>query len=103
MDSTTSLSTPSELRDRQEIVSRLQSSEVFRDYQRAFQSITGLPLVLRAAGAFQLALQGASKANAFCAMMATRNKSCAACLDLQQRLETLADHKAGTVECFSEI
>ena len=69
------------------VVARLQRSEIFRDYQRAFQTMTGVPLALRAAGSFQPPLHGSKGANPFCTLMATKNKSCAACLQLQQRIE----------------
>jgi len=91
------------LRERNELVARVQSSDIFRDYQRAFQALTGLPLVLRAAGAFQSGLSGARGGNAFCALLAARNKTCAACLNLQQRLETSACTKAGTIACFAGL
>lgn len=44
-----------------EAVTRLRASEIFRDYQQAFQTATGLPLVLRAAGSFQEPLHGGEK------------------------------------------
>jgi AraC-like DNA-binding protein/ligand-binding sensor protein len=96
-------SAESSLRERNEFVTRLQSSDLFRDYQRAFQSLTGLPLVLRAAGAFQSGLAGVRGGNAFCALMAARNKTCAACLNLQQRLETSSCAQPGTAGCFGGL
>ncbi len=86
-----------------DLVTRLQSSEIFRDYQRAFQSITGLPLVLRAVGSFQMGLSRAAGSNAFCALMAAKNKTCAACLQLQSRLETAAETQSSTLECFAGL
>jgi AraC-like DNA-binding protein/ligand-binding sensor protein len=105
METTTLPAVPSEttLRDRNELVGRLQSADIFREYQRAFQSITGLPLVLRAAGSFQLGLEGAKRSNAFCSLMAAKNKSCAACLSLQERLETAAGEQSGTLACFAGL
>src|SRR3954466_7692072 len=79
-----------------ELAALLQSSEIFRDYQRAFQAITGLPLALRAAGSFRPPMQGTKLGNPLCALLAGRNKTCAACLDMQQRLECTAGEKAGT-------
>ncbi len=35
-----------------DVVGRLRESELFRDYQEAFETATGLPLVLREAGSF---------------------------------------------------
>jgi AraC-like DNA-binding protein len=95
---------PSQETDRcAEIVARLQQSEIFRDYQQAFQTATGLPLVLRAAGSFQPPLKGSKQINAFCAMMATTSKSCAACLQLQERVESEAIEGSKTLQCFAGL
>ncbi len=105
METTTSLPAPADtaLREATAFVALLQSSEIFRDYQRAFQSITGLPLSLRAAGSFQPPMQGAKLGNPLCALLAGRNKTCAACLDLQQRLEQTACAQPGTAQCFAGL
>ena len=76
------------------LVGRLQTSGIFRDYQQAFQTATGLPLVLRAPGAFQAPMAGARNLNPFCALMASRSKTCAACLDQPQRAEAAGDAEA---------
>lgn len=105
METTTFPTVPGDptLRDRNDMVARMQASEIFRDYQRAFQSITGLPLALRAAGAFQLGLEGTKHGSAFCALMAARNKGCATCLAVQERLEAVAGEKSGTLSCFAGL
>ena len=58
-----------------DVVDRLQHSGIFRDYQQAFQTATGLPLVLRAAGSFRTPMQGARNISPFCALMAARSKN----------------------------
>lgn len=88
--------------DRQ-LIHRIQESPVFRDYAHALQTITNLPLVLRAAGEFQAPMQGAKKANSFCALMAASNRTCAACLEVQARLEASATDHAETAECFAGL
>jgi AraC-like DNA-binding protein len=85
------------------VVARLQQSEIFRDYQQAFQTATGLPLVLRAAGAFQAPLAGAKNVNAFCSLMAGRSQTCAACLRMQERAEAGAATGTQTLECFAGL
>lgn len=88
------------LRDRaRRIVVHLQRSEVFRSYRRAFEITTGLPLALRQAGSFQPPLHGSKQINPFCALMAQRNKSCAACLQFQQQVEDEAVRETRTLEC----
>ena len=103
MNTTDSPTTPNQaLRDRGDnLVGRLQTSEIFHDYQQAFQTATGLPLVLRAPGAFQAPMAGARNLNPFCALMAARSKSCAACLQHQQQAEADAARGVATVECFA--
>jgi AraC-like DNA-binding protein len=86
-----------------EVVTRLRASEIFRDYQQAFQTATGLPLVLRAAGSFQEPLHGAKNLSPFCVAMASKSKSCAACLELQQRAEAEVGESAVTLECFAGL
>jgi AraC-like DNA-binding protein len=85
------------------VVSQLQRSSVYRDYNQAFEAATGLPLALRAVGSFQTPLQGSKRVNAFCALMAGTNKTCAACLQLQQRVEQDATVDAKTLQCFAGL
>jgi len=85
------------------VVAHLQRSEVFRDYQNAFETTTGLPLALRASGSFQFPLHGSKRANPFCTLMAGRNKTCAACLQLQQQVEECASVEAKTMKCFAGL
>jgi AraC-like DNA-binding protein/ligand-binding sensor protein len=86
-----------------DLVTRLQKSEIFRDYQKAFQAATGLPLALRPTGSFQPPLHGSRMANPLCVLMASPNRSCSACLQLQQRVENAADGQAATIECFAGL
>lgn len=85
------------------VVSQLQGSEVFRDYQDAFETTTGLPLALRAAGSFNFPLHGSARSNPFCVLMAGRNKTCAACLQLQQQVESDATTEARSMKCFAGL
>ena len=86
-----------------DIVARLQTAEIFREYQRAFQTATGLPLVLRAAGSFQPPLRGSKQINPFCALLAATSRACAACLELQQRAEDQAVAGSKTLQCFAGL
>lgn len=85
------------------VVNQLQRSEVYRDYQNAFETTTGLPLALRASGSFNFPLQGSKRANPFCSLMAGRNKTCSACLQLQQQVEDGASTEAKTMKCFAGL
>jgi AraC-like DNA-binding protein len=90
-------------RQAREIAARIQKSDVFRDYQQAFQTLTGLPLSIRPVGSFNAPMHGSKQVNAFCQLMASKNKSCAACLELQQRIEDAAKTSACTMECFAGL
>lgn len=68
------------------LVERLASSELFREFQRTFEDATGLPLTLRAVESWHLAHSGSRRQNSFCALMSRANRSCSACLQVQQRV-----------------
>lgn len=94
--------TPSESSDRH-VVSHLQQSAVYREYQAAFEATTQLPLILRQAGGFQSPMNGSKQLNPFCAIMAASSRSCAACLQLQQKVEESATSEPTTLECFAGL
>ena len=73
-------------KDHRNLAQVLGSSQTFRDYQRAFGEVTGLPLTLRPVIAWQLAHQGGRHQNAFCALIAQANRCCSDCLQMQQRV-----------------
>ena len=84
-------------------VSELRRSVIFQDYQQAFENITGLPLTLRASGSLQLPLRDSKRVNPFCVLMGRNNKSCSACLQMQQRVENESAIGAKTIECFAGL
>src|SRR5262245_39576277 len=84
----------------EDVIARLKASQIFRDYQEAFETATGLPLVLRAAGSFDAPMRGASNIASFCALMGGANKTCAACLRLQGEFEREPFTEAKTLQCF---
>ena len=86
-----------------DVVARLQQSQLFRDYQDAFQTATGLPLVLRPVGSFQPPLHGSKKIASFCALMGGANKTCSACLQLQARVERETVSEPTTLQCFAGL
>ncbi len=86
---------------RDNVVARLQQSEIFRDYQDAFQTATGLPLILREAGSFQPPMHGSRQINSFCALMSGTSRTCAACLQVQHEVEADAGAGGKTVRCFA--
>jgi AraC-like DNA-binding protein/ligand-binding sensor protein len=84
-------------------VQHLKESQIFRDYEKAFEETTGLPLALRAVGTLDLPLRGKRNENPFCILMAASNKSCSACLELQRRVEQEARLEPKTLKCFAGL
>ena len=86
-----------------ELVQQLRESDIYRDYEKAFREITGLPINLRPIEAFDLPHQHDPKEAPFCALMAQTNQSCAACLQLQKRVEVEARLEPKTLKCFAGL
>lgn len=85
------------------VVEQLRRSDIFRDYQQAFRETTGLPINLRPIEAFDLPHHKDPKQAPFCALLAQSNKSCAACLQLQKRVEEEAKLEPKTLKCFAGL
>ena len=81
------------------LLSTLTESEMYREYERAFSAATGLPLALRPRDAWQAPFRGKAKENSFCAMMAKKSASCAACLCMQERMGEAAENQAAVLKC----
>ena len=62
-----------------------------------------MPLTLRGIEDFHLAHHGKRYENAFCALMAQWNKTCAACLNDQQKTLDPTTAKTRTVMCFANL
>jgi AraC-like DNA-binding protein len=87
------------MNDKIDTIEKLTSSKIYQDYEAAFCETTRLPVSLRPVESWQLPHHGRRNENAFCGLMAQRSKSCAACLQTQQRLTNLAQTEAQTVTC----
>jgi len=81
------------------VIDTLAQSKLYHEYEKAFTDATGLPITLRGLDAWKLPHHGQRNENAFCAIMARKSKSCAACLKVQQKLAEIAGTEAGTVTC----
>ena len=82
-------------------MAQLKRSQLYRDYEQAFRDTTGLPIALRPIEAFDLPHHGDPKESPFCALMASSNHSCAACLQLQKKVEEEARLAPKTLKCFA--
>ncbi len=81
------------------LIKTLANSELYQDYERAFTEATGLPIALRPIESWQLPLHGKRKENPFCALIASRSRACAACLQMQEKLAQSAREKTGSMTC----
>ena len=98
------MSTPEDRAKRSRVlVEQLKRSEIYRDYEKAFRETTGLPINLRPIEAFNLPHHGDKKENPFCMLMAKSNHSCAACLQLQRKIEDQAKLEPKTLKCFAGL
>src|ERR1051325_6905686 len=82
-----------------DVIEKLTESGVYQDYEKAFSEATGLPMSLRPVESWQLPLRGKRNENAFCALMAQKSRSCAACLQTQQKLADGARQEACSATC----
>jgi AraC-like DNA-binding protein/ligand-binding sensor protein len=85
------------------LVERLAESKIYGDYERAFGDATGLPLKLRSVDSWQLPHHGSRKENPFCAMMASKSRACASCLQVQQTLSETAREESSSVTCAAGL
>jgi AraC-like DNA-binding protein/ligand-binding sensor protein len=85
------------------LAAQLRRSQVFRDYAKAFRETTGLPIALRSVETFDLPHHGDPKESPFCALMSNTNNTCAACLQLQRKVEEQARLGPKTLKCFAGL
>jgi AraC-like DNA-binding protein/ligand-binding sensor protein len=81
------------------IIDSLSTSDLYRKFERAFSDALGLPLVLRTVESWQLPYRGKRGENLFCGVVASKSRSCAACLRTTQRLSSLAADQPATITC----
>jgi len=77
----------------------LSRSELFQNYERAYTEMTGLPVTMRPVETWQLPLHGKRHENPFCALMAEKSRTCAACLQTQEKLAQSAADSPVTMVC----
>ena len=85
------------------LIEQLSRSQIYQDYERAFSGATGLPLALRPVEVWQAAQHGRKNENRFCLLMAQHSRSCAACLEVQQKIAETSGDGAKTVKCFAGL
>ncbi len=85
------------------IAEKLSLSQIFKDYERAFGELTGLPLSLRNEEVLRLVQHGKKHENPFCALLAKNSHSCAECLRVQDVIGRRKGIHAHTVACFAGL
>jgi AraC-like DNA-binding protein/ligand-binding sensor protein len=85
--------------EERDLVQALASSKVFQEYERAFTEATGLPLALRPVETWQLPLHGKRHEGNWCALMASKSRSCANCLQTQEQLARGSVNEPCTITC----
>jgi len=85
--------------DNYNLLEALSDSRIYQDYERAFTEATGLPVALRPVESWQLPHHGRRNENRFCALMATKSRACAACLQVQAQLAEGCAEEPKTVNC----
>lgn len=81
------------------LVDALVNSKIYRDYERAFGDLTGLPIALQPVETWQLPHHNKRNENPFCSLMSAKSRACAACLQTQEKLCLQAAEGAQTVNC----
>ncbi len=81
------------------LVDALASSRIYREYERAFGDLTGLPVTLQPVETWQLAHHGKRNENPLCALLSKKSRSCAACLQTQEHLCQKATTEPQSVYC----
>lgn len=77
----------------------LTESTVFKEFEQSFTEATGMPLALRPKECWQLPLHGKDNESPFCNMMANTSKTCACCLQHQQKIIDACEVAPVTLEC----
>lgn len=81
------------------LLDTINDSDFYREYEHAFCDATGLPLTLRPTETWNPPFHGKKNENKFCAMMAQKSATCAACLNMQERLTESATDETAVLRC----
>lgn len=84
-----------------ELMTQLEKSEVFRDYQQAFEVTVGMPLVMHVADAREWSVL--DPRNACCGPDTANGHRCTGCVELRRWVEAGASGESKTVLCQSGL
>jgi AraC-like DNA-binding protein len=81
------------------LIKAISDSKVYQEYERAFNTLTGLPVSLQPVETWQLPHHGKRNENSFCALVSQNSHACAACLQAWEQLCDKAAHEPKTITC----
>src|SRR5438105_4006095 len=87
----------------QEVMRHLSRSQIFKDYERAFNEAIGLPLNIRGHDSWSPAHHGKEDHDSFASILARFNKARAACLRAQTDASREPDAMTRTVTWFAGL
>jgi len=85
------------------LIQTLSNSSLYRDYAEAYTEVIGLPLALRPVQSWQLPFHRQRKESPFCRLLAAKSRTCATCLQMQEKLSQSAMQHPCTVTCASGL
>jgi AraC-like DNA-binding protein len=87
------------MKKNEKLIAALANSQMYHDYERAYSEATGMPMTLRSTANWQLPFHGKLKENPFCAAIASKSRTCAGCLQTQEKLCHKATQETATMTC----
>jgi AraC-like DNA-binding protein len=85
--------------DNRTLVDILAKSQTYRDFERAFGDLTGLPIALHPVETWQLVHHGKRHENPFCSLISHKSHACASYLQVQEMVCQKAAIGRATVVC----
>ncbi|MBV9488925.1 MAG: helix-turn-helix domain-containing protein [Verrucomicrobia bacterium] len=85
------------------LLERLSRSELYNNFEQAFEASTGLPLRLRPLEFCHLAHRGRPHEHPFCALLSQTRPGCASYLEIEQRAVAAARDRPAMVTCFAGL
>lgn len=85
------------------LLERISRSQIYQDYERAFSESTHLPVALRPVEIWNMAQRGKKYENPFCSLLAKSSRSCAACLEVQQKICDSDGGETKSAVCFAGL
>jgi AraC-like DNA-binding protein/ligand-binding sensor protein len=81
------------------LVNALMNSKIYKEYERAFSDMTGMPVALQPVETWQLPHHGKRNENPLCALISEKSSACASCLQMQEKLCQQANDGARSLTC----